>query len=184
MPCAASDAGHSIAAAWTYKHHSVEDAHSAKPAMRLTLGECSFEHPAFVSLDWSDMKVERLSEHDNPPPASPDMGVFLTLFVEDCPDSEMKEAKSFVSKGNRIFRRAKQINGQLPRGPKSLLSSQWGFVVDQVVGPFRTNAHDLRKIWRKKGRAVASRRQIGREIAVATRTRLFESTTRDTSTPL
>ncbi len=101
--------------------------------MRLTLNECSFEHPAFVSLDWVDMKVDRLGEQDNPPPAPRDSGVFLTLFVEDCPtDQDVKETKSFVSKGNRIFRRAKQINGQLPRGPKALLASPWGFVVDQV----------------------------------------------------
>jgi hypothetical protein len=113
--------------------------------MRLSLGECTFEHPAFVSLDWSDMKVERLAEQDNPPRAPPDSGVFLTLFVEDCPpEQDAKETKSFVSQGNRIFRRAKQINGHLPRGPKSLLSSPWGFVVDQVR-PARP-PHSLRRL--------------------------------------
>jgi len=141
--------------------------------MQLSRVKCSFEHPADVSLSWADMNLEALTRNDRPPPAPPNMGLFLTVFVEQCPEEHVHEAKSFISKGNHIFRRKKQLDGQLPRGPKHMLNSKWGYKVEQTVGPFVSHAHDFRKMWRKRSRNVVSRRQFGVELAIATRTRLF-----------
>jgi hypothetical protein len=88
--------------------------------MRLNKASCLFQHPADVSLSWSDVRLDELRQGDQIQPLPPELGLFLTVFVEQHPDPN--KAKFHVSKGNHIHRRCKQLNGDLPKGPKQLVN--------------------------------------------------------------
>lgn len=88
--------------------------------MRLNKASCLFQHPADVSLSWNDVRLDELRQGDQIQPLPPELGLFLTVFVEQHPDPN--KAKFHVSKGNHIHRRCKQLNGDLPKGPKQLVN--------------------------------------------------------------
>lgn len=90
--------------------------------------------------------------------------MFLGLHTSYTTRNGVRHEQSYVSLSRSPFRRAQELSGILPHGPKSTRDADTPWAPVIVFGPLRHHGRKLRGIWRRSSRSLPSRVRLGLEL--------------------